>query len=637
MKSGNSNRNSIWFYLACALAALFLCLPKPGTAQERQITLLIYLCGSDLETRGSAASRDVEEMLRSLPDIQAAQVLVMAGGSKVWHKQEVSAQETSIFRLSPEGLVKEHTLEALSMGDPQTLGMFLAYGYNHYPAQQYALLLWDHGAGPVVGVCFDERTEVQGGWDGLSLSELEQALASSPFSREPLSWIGFDACLMASLEVAQVVAPYAAYMIASQETEPVSGWNYDFLQDIALDEDGLHTGRRIADSYFNQEGKGLMPVTLSCIDLSQVAALAEATDQLFFSLGEGMTETAYQSYTQCRMDSKMVAGTSGFAFDLVDMKDYLEVLQAKGVPGCPQVLEALDRALVYNRSNTRFLNGLSLYSPFDNPVLYRDTGRHFLGSDTGYGVFTSKLTDFWLGKAIINWDDLASLQVQYKENSITVSLPLSQQQAQGLKRVKLRVLKMVDENAFAYLHTTQQYACGEDYILSLHYRNQALYMADQAGNRLTGPLTYFEQDGALLLHGILSKKYFESIEDIKAARLEYREDEEGSYQLARLGFQEANPVLQGKSTLQLGDWYELQLMHGVFTPAQDERGRMLPINKWPLRQDLISMDNLLLGDGNWAPQFLELEDTGGLYIMLEITDVQDHVICTELLPLRQGQ
>ena len=45
-------------------------------------------------------------------------------------------------------------------------------------------------------------------------------------------WIGFDACLMSSVETAFMCAPYAEYMIASQEVEPGSGWNYAFLSGI---------------------------------------------------------------------------------------------------------------------------------------------------------------------------------------------------------------------------------------------------------------------------------------------------------------------------------------------------------------------------------------------------------------------
>jgi hypothetical protein len=38
--------------------------------------------------------------------------------------------------------------------------------------------------------------------------------------------IGFDACLMGSLEVLSMTAPYADYAVLSQETEPSMGWAY---------------------------------------------------------------------------------------------------------------------------------------------------------------------------------------------------------------------------------------------------------------------------------------------------------------------------------------------------------------------------------------------------------------------------
>ena len=48
----------------------------------------------------------------------------------------------------------------------------------------------------------------------------------SASGRQPGSFdlIGFDACLMATVEVAKVIEPHAKYMIASEEIEPGHGW-----------------------------------------------------------------------------------------------------------------------------------------------------------------------------------------------------------------------------------------------------------------------------------------------------------------------------------------------------------------------------------------------------------------------------
>ncbi|MBQ6428917.1 MAG: hypothetical protein IJK03_09085, partial [Oscillospiraceae bacterium] len=71
--------------------------------------------------------------------------------------------------------------------------MLLCYGARYFPAENYALIIWDHGSGAIGGVCQDETTR-----DSLSLTELRTAMRNSPFVGEKLCWLGFDACLMAS-------------------------------------------------------------------------------------------------------------------------------------------------------------------------------------------------------------------------------------------------------------------------------------------------------------------------------------------------------------------------------------------------------------------------------------------------------
>ena len=51
---------------------------------------------------------------------------------------------------------------------------------------------------------------------------------SASFDGQPFELIGFDACLMASVEMASVASPYAKYMVASEEVEPGSGWDYGY-------------------------------------------------------------------------------------------------------------------------------------------------------------------------------------------------------------------------------------------------------------------------------------------------------------------------------------------------------------------------------------------------------------------------
>ena len=101
---------------------------------------------------------------------------------------------------------------------------FLDFSYNNYPSDNYSLIFWNHGGGPIYGYGVDEQYN-----DVLYLHELKWAMKNSPFKTKKLSFVGFDACLMATLETAQVFAPYANYFVASEEIEPGAGWNYGFL------------------------------------------------------------------------------------------------------------------------------------------------------------------------------------------------------------------------------------------------------------------------------------------------------------------------------------------------------------------------------------------------------------------------
>lgn len=173
----------------------------------------------------------------------------------------------------------------LNTGDPGVLADFIERGITDYPAENYALLISDHGAS-WPGVGGDESADE----DSLTLAELDEALATglSAAGVEQLDLLGFDACLMATYEVASALAPHAQRLLASQELEPGHGWDYTALDVIA--ENGGATvdelGAAIIDGFEAQakEQETQTEITLSLIDLTRMgevdAALAEFTQNL---------------------------------------------------------------------------------------------------------------------------------------------------------------------------------------------------------------------------------------------------------------------------------------------------------------------------------------------------------------------
>lgn len=173
----------------------------------------------------------------------------------------------------------------INTGDPAVLSAFITQGITDYPADHYSLIISDHGAS-WPGVGGDESTD----YDSLSLAEIHQGIADglSGAGLDKLDLLGFDACLMATYEVASDLAPLANRMIASQELEPGHGWDYSALQYI-VENGGATTddlGKAIIDGFETQaiDQETDSEITLSLIDLTAMddvdAALSEFTGQL---------------------------------------------------------------------------------------------------------------------------------------------------------------------------------------------------------------------------------------------------------------------------------------------------------------------------------------------------------------------
>ncbi|HUR48227.1 MAG TPA: clostripain-related cysteine peptidase [Acidimicrobiales bacterium] len=182
----------------------------------------------------------------------------------------------------------------LNLGDPATLAKFVGDTVKAYPADNYSLIISDHG-GTWPGLGPDEGG---GGFDLLNLTELQAGLEAGLEAGgiEKLGLLGMDACLMATYEVASALAPYADRLVASEEKEPGHGWDYRVLQSVH-DREGAtvdELGTVLVDGFKGQaeEQKQDAEITLSLIDLTKMAALDEAVAAFGTALTERGQEVA---------------------------------------------------------------------------------------------------------------------------------------------------------------------------------------------------------------------------------------------------------------------------------------------------------------------------------------------------------
>ena len=143
-----------------------------------------------------------------------------------------------------------------NMGDPAVLRAFVEWAVTNYPAEHYALVIWDHGDGwrdlreKMIRKVRAARSIGEPDWevaravsvdetsdgDKLFMREVQNALeAAKPLIKDrygtlvKLDVVGFDACLMGMVEVAYAMRNVANYVVGSENLEPFKGWPYDAI------------------------------------------------------------------------------------------------------------------------------------------------------------------------------------------------------------------------------------------------------------------------------------------------------------------------------------------------------------------------------------------------------------------------
>ena len=97
------------------------------TPAPKALTVMVYMCGSNLETLSGSATADIGEMLGSDFDTDRVNLVVMAGGSRRWDKDLRSGEAGTVEFFRKRGELKHRVVRArpdVNMGDPRTLAGF---------------------------------------------------------------------------------------------------------------------------------------------------------------------------------------------------------------------------------------------------------------------------------------------------------------------------------------------------------------------------------------------------------------------------------------------------------------------------------------------------------------------------------
>jgi hypothetical protein len=213
-------------------------------------------------------------------------------------------------------------LPDINMGDPENLRAFIVRAAQDYPADRYALVLWNHGMGWLdVDIYSQVRSAADGGVTHRPVFRSTPARMAGPEKTRPIAFddsskdfldtvdlrwalseaeaaagirftlVGMDACLMAMIEGARELAPFADYFVASQEVEPMEGWPYPAILKAVNrtpQMDGAALATAIVDEYAASYAGGKTRAEETVTQSAIVTARTEKTEELCRSLVDAL-------------------------------------------------------------------------------------------------------------------------------------------------------------------------------------------------------------------------------------------------------------------------------------------------------------------------------------------------------------
>lgn len=434
--------------------------------QRASWTIMVFLAAdNDLE---EYALGDMDE-LEVIGSTSAVNILVQLDRASGYDSSDGNWTETRRYFVTRDnnqrGITSElvQSLGETSSGDPAVLADFAIWSMQYYPAEHYALIVWDHG-GSWLGIASDASADD----DDLSLPEVDRALSqiTAANNGQPLDIVGFDACLMGEFEVYHTIAPYADYGIAAEETIPGFGWDYvgpldALVRNPAMDSQTL--SRAFVDNYmsFYTETVTYYDVfDLGVIDLQQSTAVYESLED-FTSAVAAHAGSVLSAIGDARNNTIVFGGFDDpqyfdiwSAADLIQFMEFMTSLTPNRtvVQAAQQVVDSAERMVVHHRNEgLSGAQGISIFFP-RNERSYNQYGfaaRYAQESPDGMAAWRQFL-DVFYGTAIETvpeapqvsilgtYPEVASIhqpstiQIEIGGRDIVdVTLGISQQQADG--------------------------------------------------------------------------------------------------------------------------------------------------------------------------------------------------------------
>ncbi len=212
----------------------FLLVLLAGIASGAQWTIGVYMCADN--GMNDQAYVDMAEMM-AIGSTSEVSIVVQVDNAA---RDSVPGCRRYLIAKNKRYLLAD--LGEVDMADTLEIAGFAGFLAKRFPAENYGFIFWDHGNGwypadsqqvPMVRSILQD--ESHNSYVSVAGGELRAAVRRG---RQQLGkrfrLLGFDACLMGSVEVGAEVAEHADYLLASEGLVPWGGFQYDEMLGILV-------------------------------------------------------------------------------------------------------------------------------------------------------------------------------------------------------------------------------------------------------------------------------------------------------------------------------------------------------------------------------------------------------------------
>ncbi|MEO0070372.1 MAG: clostripain-related cysteine peptidase, partial [candidate division WOR-3 bacterium] len=263
-------------------------------------------------------------------------------------------------------------LGEVDMADSATLADFIAFLKKSFPARNYFLIIWDHGNGwragygPRRAVVIDEsHTHMMGVAGGELASALR--LGKKMLGRK-ITVLGFDACLMGTIEVATEVMDYCDYLLASEGLVGWEGFPYDDFFGKIVANPAVTTEELLKEmcADYGKRNSG-EDVCLSAIFLPQLPRVINRINALCSTLSAvGDLRLARERVQTFGIDASRPPAVTDEQIDFIHFWQLVPSAGGCGLSAVAPLLSALDSLIIANAAYGDYRNarGVAAWFPY---------------------------------------------------------------------------------------------------------------------------------------------------------------------------------------------------------------------------------------------------------------------------------